>query len=134
MFGWLVIANVFNWFYRPVRLGKKVAYLTVASFVFLIAAMTVLLFGPTEHKAGREARTSAAYQGIDTVDATDRHPLLNLCRRCHAAYDDLRFRLGLPSRRTACTSSLRKLGLAVARHQQRDHRLPQERDRAEVAR
>ncbi|MCA9247614.1 MAG: cytochrome c biogenesis protein CcsA [Planctomycetales bacterium] len=62
MFLWLLIANIFNWAYRPVRLGKKVAYLTVASFLFLVVSMAVLLFGPTEHGArhgGGEAALEA---------------------------------------------------------------------------
>ena len=60
MFLWLFVANVFNWFYRPVRLGKKVAYLTVASFLFLAIAMAVLLLGPTKHGSGGASPTATA--------------------------------------------------------------------------
>ena len=35
---WLLAAASFSLFYRPARQGRKVAYLTVASFVFLVLA------------------------------------------------------------------------------------------------
>lgn len=36
---WLLAATVIEFFYRPARQGRKVAYLTLASFVFLVLAM-----------------------------------------------------------------------------------------------
>jgi ABC-type uncharacterized transport system permease subunit len=41
MFLWLLTAVVFSAVYRPARRGRKVAYLTVASFVFLVIALAV---------------------------------------------------------------------------------------------
>ncbi len=46
---WLVASFVFALLYKPARVSKKVAYLTVASFLVLSATMAVVLFGPSEH-------------------------------------------------------------------------------------
>ena len=63
MLVWLVAAGLFNALYRPARRGRKVAYLTVVSFLFLLVSLTVaLLFetrhgvtGPASDAAGRRA-------------------------------------------------------------------------------
>ncbi|MEX0978598.1 MAG: hypothetical protein WDZ48_07090, partial [Pirellulales bacterium] len=44
MFAYLLTAGIFSLVYRPARAGRKVAYLTVASFVFLVITLAVLLF------------------------------------------------------------------------------------------
>ena len=49
MFTWLSVAVIFNVVYRPSRRGRKVAYLTVVSFGFLVLALAVLLLVNTEH-------------------------------------------------------------------------------------
>lgn len=54
MFGWLLAAAVFSAVYRPARGGRKVAYLTVASFAFLVLLLGVRLLVPSEHGAMRE--------------------------------------------------------------------------------
>lgn len=43
LFLWLVVSLVFHWIYRPARRGRKVAYLVMASFAFLVAEL-VLVF------------------------------------------------------------------------------------------
>ncbi len=48
---WLLAATLFEWFYKPARQGRKVVYLTLASFVFLVLAMLGVLSSPH----GREA-------------------------------------------------------------------------------
>ncbi|HTQ37468.1 MAG TPA: cytochrome C assembly protein [Pirellulales bacterium] len=53
MFGWLLAAAVFSMVYRPARSGRKVAYLTVASFGFLVLALGVRLLLPSEHRTPR---------------------------------------------------------------------------------
>jgi hypothetical protein len=60
LFAWLVAALLFNLLYRPAREGRKVAYLTVASFIFLGLVLAMALFGPSQHTRG--PRTSAAGQ------------------------------------------------------------------------
>jgi ABC-type uncharacterized transport system permease subunit len=49
MLGWLVSAAVFNVVYRPSRRGRKVAYLTVVSFGFLVLSLTMFLLVDSEH-------------------------------------------------------------------------------------
>jgi ABC-type uncharacterized transport system permease subunit len=49
MFGYLLAAEIFSLVYRPARAGRKVAYLTVASFLFLVLTLAVLLSGQTQH-------------------------------------------------------------------------------------
>src|ERR1700676_3984656 len=58
MFGWLLAAALFNAFYRPARRGRKVAYLTVASFVFLAIFLVVQLISSGEHSG--KVRDAAA--------------------------------------------------------------------------
>lgn len=49
LFLWLAAASIFNLLYKPARQGQKVAYLTVASFVFLGLALGAALFATTTH-------------------------------------------------------------------------------------
>lgn len=49
MFGYLLVAEIFSVVYRPARAGRKVAYLTVASFLFLVLTLAVLLSGQSQH-------------------------------------------------------------------------------------
>ncbi len=59
MLGWLVAAAAFNVFYKPARHGRKVAYLTVASFLFLMIALGVFLLIDTRHGGQRPEHKSA---------------------------------------------------------------------------
>jgi hypothetical protein len=43
MLAWLAAAALFNLTYRAARQGRKVAYLTVASFLFLALVLGTLL-------------------------------------------------------------------------------------------
>lgn len=61
---WLVAVLIFNAIYRPARQGRKVAYLTVASFVFLALVLALMTWGPASH-----ARTTAA--GMGAVKAAE---------------------------------------------------------------
>ncbi|HEX4132761.1 MAG TPA: cytochrome c biogenesis protein CcsA [Pirellulales bacterium] len=58
LLGWLVAAAGFTWFYRPARQGRKVAYLTVASFLFLVLAVVVRVGLPSVHGGGRSSEAS----------------------------------------------------------------------------
>jgi ABC-type transport system involved in cytochrome c biogenesis permease subunit len=58
MLGWLAAAAIFNAFYRPARRGRKVAYLTVVSFVFLVVVLAVFLLVSNEH-GGQNRRAEA---------------------------------------------------------------------------
>lgn len=44
LFLWLLAVITFEWAYKPARAGRKVAYLTVASFVFLGMVLYFVLF------------------------------------------------------------------------------------------
>ncbi len=61
---WLIAAGVFAVVYRPARVGRKVAYLTVSSFLFLALTLVFVWFSPTDH-----ARQAAATAGI--VESAD---------------------------------------------------------------
>ena len=62
MLAWLLAAAVFNAVYRPSRRGRKVAYLTVASLLFLVIALATLLLVNTEH-GGQRVRAGDVAQG-----------------------------------------------------------------------
>jgi ABC-type uncharacterized transport system permease subunit len=49
---WLVAAEIFRWVYPAARRGRKVAYLTLASFGFLIIALASLMLMDTVHGNG----------------------------------------------------------------------------------
>jgi ABC-type uncharacterized transport system permease subunit len=52
MLGWLVAAEVFRWVYPAARQGRKVAYLTLASFVFLVVTVISFALVDTAHGGG----------------------------------------------------------------------------------
>ncbi|MCC7083704.1 MAG: cytochrome c biogenesis protein CcsA [Pirellulales bacterium] len=65
MFGWLLVIAIFSAIYRPARRGRKVAYLTVASFVFLVASVGVGLLLPSEHGTKQEGGGRKVQGGRD---------------------------------------------------------------------
>jgi ABC-type uncharacterized transport system permease subunit len=56
MFAWLLVASGITLIYRPARAGHKVAYLTLASFVFLVIALGVGLLSETQHGNTRDGQ------------------------------------------------------------------------------
>ena len=52
LLAWLTVATIFEWTYKPAQQGRKVAYLTVASFIMLAMVMGLLLMGSTQHTKG----------------------------------------------------------------------------------
>ncbi|HUT12579.1 MAG TPA: cytochrome c biogenesis protein CcsA [Thermoguttaceae bacterium] len=73
-FTWLLVATVVGAFYRPARQGRKVAYLTLVSMVFLLLALGVMLFGKTQH-GGEQGAT-----GILPVHWRDASGTQQLCK------------------------------------------------------
>jgi hypothetical protein len=61
MFVWLLAASVAGWFYKPVREGRKVAYLTLVSFVVLVVVLAVGLMLDTRH-LGMRPRPAIGWQ------------------------------------------------------------------------
>lgn len=55
LFAWLLAAVIFSLVYKPARQGRKVAYLVVASFLFLIMALSVAL--TAQHGGQTETRS-----------------------------------------------------------------------------
>jgi hypothetical protein len=71
---WLLAATLFEWLYKPAQQGRKVAYLTVASFLFLALVMAMLLVGGSEHAQPRGAGNSEfRIQNSEVCSATKVH-------------------------------------------------------------
>jgi ABC-type uncharacterized transport system permease subunit len=49
MFGWLVVAEVFRLIYPAARQGRKVAYLTIAAFLFLVLMLATVTLSDSLH-------------------------------------------------------------------------------------
>jgi len=64
---WLLFATIFEWFYKPAQQGRKVAYLTVASFLFLAVVMAMLLVGGSQHGRGRIQNSEFRIQRIHSA-------------------------------------------------------------------
>ncbi len=65
MLGWLVAAMVLGSRYRPARHGRKVAYLTIVSFLFLLIALGVFI--QTQHGGGEpESEVGRQEPGVRT--------------------------------------------------------------------
>jgi ABC-type uncharacterized transport system permease subunit len=54
MFGWLLISAAIGMAYRPARKGRRVAYHTLVSFLFLVLALAMVLSGMTRHGGVRQ--------------------------------------------------------------------------------
>ena len=61
MFLWLLAAAVLGAVYRPARRGRKVAYLTIASFIFLLIVLAAGLLMDSRHW-GRGARGAGEWR------------------------------------------------------------------------
>jgi ABC-type uncharacterized transport system permease subunit len=71
MLAWLIAAEVFRLVYPAARRGRKVAYLTLASFVFLVIALASLMLPDTVHGSNRSEATAQHSQSgtIETLQA-----------------------------------------------------------------
>ena len=70
---WLLVALTFNGFYRPARQGRKVAYLTFASLIFLGIVFMILVLVPSSHgsKSGIEQANRRCAPWIVTAQGGD---------------------------------------------------------------
>lgn len=64
MFGWLVIAEVFRLIYPAARQGRKVAYLTIAAFMFLVLVLATMTWSDSLHAKHVESARAAARGGL----------------------------------------------------------------------
>ncbi|MCA9168691.1 MAG: cytochrome c biogenesis protein CcsA [Planctomycetales bacterium] len=65
---WLVAVILFHTFYRPARQGRKVAYMTVAGFVFLGMVIGVMRWMPSQHSRDVENTPAAAGDAARAVE------------------------------------------------------------------
>jgi hypothetical protein len=63
---WLLAATLFEWLYKPAQQGRKVAYLTVASFLFLALVMAVLFIGGSQHGQPKELNSEFRIQNSES--------------------------------------------------------------------
>jgi hypothetical protein len=61
---WLLAATIFESLYKPAQQGRKVAYLTVASFLFLALVMAMLLSGGSQHGRPRGVEVRSKRSGV----------------------------------------------------------------------
>lgn len=54
LFFWLGGSLLIGYIYRPMREGRRVAYLTIVSFVFMLLVLGMTLFGTTQHGQSRQ--------------------------------------------------------------------------------
>ncbi len=73
MFLWLLAAVVAIAVYRPARQGRKVAYLTVASFVFLVIMLAAGLLMDSRHWGRGERRNAECGMMNDELQAASDH-------------------------------------------------------------
>jgi ABC-type transport system involved in cytochrome c biogenesis permease subunit len=74
LFAWLVAAALFESLYRPARQGRKMAYLTLASFIFLVLALVFVLRGGhgSQSPAAGQPAASAARPAAPAFPTTPR--------------------------------------------------------------
>jgi len=86
MFAWLAAAAVISIFYRPARQGRKVAYLTLAGFVFLVVMLAAGLALESRHWGGRKREhrvpNAAAWKTETARSSPSMQNLLPGGRRC----------------------------------------------------
>lgn len=58
MFIWLVVALIFELVYKPAQQGQKVAYLTIANFIFLAIVLGLLASGASSHGGAKSTPTA----------------------------------------------------------------------------
>jgi len=69
LLAWLLAATIFEWLYKPAQQGRKVAYLTVASFLFLALVMAMLVVGGSQHGRPRGASSKSKVQSSTLAES-----------------------------------------------------------------
>ncbi|MGV3485169.1 MAG: cytochrome c biogenesis protein CcsA [Planctomycetaceae bacterium] len=75
LFAWLSVATAFEFFYKPARQGRKVVYLTLASFGFLVVTMIGVLSSDHGRKASEPSASDASLDPTSPDESAIRHPL-----------------------------------------------------------
>ena len=63
---WLIIVVLFHAFYPPARQGRKVAYMTIGSFVFLGLVLGIIRWMPSQHTGDDSAAAAYSSRQVDT--------------------------------------------------------------------
>jgi ABC-type transport system involved in cytochrome c biogenesis permease subunit len=63
---WLVAVLLFESLYKPAQQGRKVAYLTLASFMFLGLVLGMVLIGPSQHASPQRTGDQAPEATVGT--------------------------------------------------------------------
>lgn len=71
LFFWLGGSLLVGYIYRPMREGRRVAYLTIVSFVFMLLVLGMTLFGTTQHGQSRQRPRSS--QSIERQELQRSH-------------------------------------------------------------
>ncbi len=71
LFLWLVAITLFEYVYKPARQGRKVAYLTLTSFLFFGLVLCIVLFFPTVHATKRADGESRRIDRTDVSGGQD---------------------------------------------------------------
>ena len=70
LIAWVASVALFNAFYKPARVGRKVAYLSLANFCFLGLVLYILMSGYSQHSNQRPpAENRLEHQDIEEVDS-----------------------------------------------------------------
>jgi len=66
LFLWLIATSIFEYVYRPARQGQKIAYLTIASFVFLAFVLMFVILGDHASNTTATSGVEVSQQEADT--------------------------------------------------------------------
>ena len=79
MFVWQLVVVTFSLSYRAAREGRKVAYLTVASFLFLVIALVTYVIGHDGPAVARRVGTAHQnrMEAANVFLVGDAHPTLD---------------------------------------------------------
>ena len=75
LFSWLLLVSVFNFFYQPSRQGRKIAYLVIASFLFLVLELAIVWgvgHATTNSEPGVAQRSQAQLAPEESLRVTGR--------------------------------------------------------------
>jgi len=73
LFAWLLVSMLFNLCYRPARQGRKVAYLVMASFLFLVVEFTIVLYvGHATGQGQAPGQSTPDHQDVSLENASSK--------------------------------------------------------------
>lgn len=74
LFLWLAFATLCESFYRPARQGRRVAYITLVSFIFLCLVLSLVLWGQHGSSPVSESSVNATLENTAQVSPTYKSP------------------------------------------------------------